>query len=202
MKIGIDIDDTTFLTFNSMLKYADKYNKEIGGIYQNNGNYGLIKNRYYLQSLYGWDNKVKEDFFNKYYKSVLKDCTPLPNACDIINKIKSDGHVIHFITARIDRIENCDAKKITMDSLAKYHIDYDYLSLGINDKVTFCMENNIDLMIEDSYETCRELTNKGIKALLMTTVLNENILDNEITRVTNWNEVYDEITKMNMVGDL
>jgi len=31
MKIGIDIDDTTFLTIKSMLKYADKYQEEITG---------------------------------------------------------------------------------------------------------------------------------------------------------------------------
>lgn len=32
MRIGIDIDDTTFLTVKSMLKYADKYEEEISGI--------------------------------------------------------------------------------------------------------------------------------------------------------------------------
>ena len=31
MKIGIDIDDTTFLTIKSMLKYADKYQEAITG---------------------------------------------------------------------------------------------------------------------------------------------------------------------------
>jgi hypothetical protein len=47
VRIGIDIDDTTFKTVDSMLKYAAIFNKEIGGMYQNNGNYGMIKNRYY-----------------------------------------------------------------------------------------------------------------------------------------------------------
>ena len=32
MKIGIDIDDTTFLTVKSMLKYADIFEEEITGI--------------------------------------------------------------------------------------------------------------------------------------------------------------------------
>ena len=31
MKIGIDIDDTTFITVKSMLKYADKFEAEISG---------------------------------------------------------------------------------------------------------------------------------------------------------------------------
>lgn len=28
MKIGIDLDDTTFVTVNSMIKYADLYDKK------------------------------------------------------------------------------------------------------------------------------------------------------------------------------
>ena len=38
MKIGIDIDDTTFLT--------DKFEEEISGIPTNRDSFGLIKNRY------------------------------------------------------------------------------------------------------------------------------------------------------------
>ena len=55
MKIGIDIDDTTFLTVKSMLKYADIFEEEISGEPTNRDSFGLIKNRYYLKALYGWD---------------------------------------------------------------------------------------------------------------------------------------------------
>ena len=49
MKIGIDIDDTTFLTVKSMLKYADIFEEEISGVPTNRDSFGLIKNRYYLK---------------------------------------------------------------------------------------------------------------------------------------------------------
>ena len=62
MKIGIDIDDTTFLTVKSMLKYADKFEEEISGIPTNRDSFGLIKNRYYLKVLYGWDEKKNLTF--------------------------------------------------------------------------------------------------------------------------------------------
>ena len=45
MKIGIDIDDTTFLTVKSMLKYADIFELENGRKTVKN-NMGVIKNRY------------------------------------------------------------------------------------------------------------------------------------------------------------
>ena len=64
MRIGLDIDDTTFITVKSMIKYADLYDIEVLGRTGTNGNLGLIQNRYYLEALYGWDKETKFDFFN------------------------------------------------------------------------------------------------------------------------------------------
>lgn len=193
MNIGIDIDDTTFLTVKYMLKYADIFEEEISGIPSNRDSFGLIKNRYYLKILYGWDEKTKFNFFDKYYKNVLEECTILPNADKIIKKLKEDGNTIHFITARLMNIKECDTEKITRESLERYNIPYDTLNLHINDKLKFCKENKIDILIEDSYETCKEIMDNGIKAILMTTKMNMNIEDKEIVRVENWNEIYRKI---------
>ena len=196
MKIGIDIDDTTFLTVKSMLKYGDIFEEEISGVPLNRDSFGMIKNRYYLKALYGWDDETKFTFFRKYYKNVLEECTLLPNADKVIQKLKEDGDTIHFITARLMNIEGCDTEKITRASLEKFNIPYDYLDLHVSDKVKFFKENNIDLCIEDSFETCRQMLDNGIKAILMTTKMNEQIDDPEIIRVNNWDEIYAEIQKM------
>ena len=87
-------------------------------------------------------------------------------------------------------------RKITTESLAKFNIPYDTLDLHVSDKVKFFKDNNIDLCIEDSYETCRQLTDNGIKAILMTTKMNEQIENNEITIVNSWDEIYEEIEKI------
>jgi len=63
MNIGIDIDDTIAFTSKSMIKYADLYDKNILGKSGINGNFGLITNRYYLNTLYGWNDKTKHDFY-------------------------------------------------------------------------------------------------------------------------------------------
>lgn len=196
MRIGIDIDDTTFLTVKAMLKYADIFEEEISEIPNNRDNFGLIKNRYYLKALYGWDEKTKFTFFDKYYKNVLEECTMLPNANKIIQKLKEEGNEIHFITARLMNIRNCDTETITKNSLNKFNIPYDSLNLHIRDKLAYCKDNEIDLLIEDSYETCRELTDYGIKSILMTTKMNSTIEDEDIVRVSNWNEIYEEIRKI------
>lgn len=195
MKIGIDIDDTTFLTVKSMLKYADIFEQEISGTPINRNSFGLIKNRYYLKELYGWDNETKFAFFEKYYKNVLEECTMLPDADKVIQKLKSDGDTIYFITARLMNIEGCDSEAITKKSLSDFNIPYDNLYVGISDKLTFFKEHGIDVCIEDSYETCREFTDNGIKSILMTTKMNKEIDNGEITRVNNWTEIYEEIQK-------
>lgn len=91
MKIGIDIDDTTFNTINSMIKYADIYDAKMHGNKKKENSFGYIKNRYYLSEIYDWDEKTKFDFFEKYYKNVLEECVMLPNANSIIQKLKDEG---------------------------------------------------------------------------------------------------------------
>lgn len=195
MKIGIDIDDTTFLTVKSMLKYADIFEEEISGIPTSRDSFGLIENRYYLKALYGWDDKTKFAFFNKYYKNVLEECTMLPNADKVIRKLKQNGDTIHFITARLMNIEGCDTEAITRKSLSDFGIPYDSLSLHVSDKLAFFKENKIDICIEDSFETCKQLTDNGIKSILMTTKMNSKIDSGDIVRVGSWGEIYDEIEK-------
>ena len=201
MKIGIDLDDTTFITVKSMLKYADKFEEEISGIPTNRDSFGLIKNRYYLKVLYGWDEKTKFDFFDKYYKNVLEECTIMPNADKTIKRLKEEGDTIHFITARLMNIKDCDTEAITKESLKKYNIPYDSLNLHISDKLSFCEKNEIDLLIEDSYETCRELTENGIKSILMTTKMNADIDAQGIVRVNNWDEIYKEVEKYKKIEE-
>ena len=196
MKIGIDIDDTTFLTVKSMLKYADIFEEEISGVPIDRDSFGLITNRYYLKILYGWDDETKFAFFRKYYKDVLKECTMLPNADKVIKKLKEEGDIIHFITARLMNIDGCDTERITKESLAKFDIPYDFLDLHVSDKVNFFKDNGLELCIEDSYETCRQMIDNGNKAILMTTKMNEQIEDKEIVRVNSWDEIYAEIQKI------
>lgn len=195
MKIGIDIDDTTFLTVKSMLKYADIFEEEISGMPTNRDSFGLINNRYYLKALYGWDDETKFAFFNKYYKNVLEECTMLPNANKVIKKLKEQGDTIHFITARLMNIEGCDTESITRKSLSNFDIPYDTLSLHISDKISFFKEQKIDICIEDSFETCKQLTDNGIKSILMTTKMNSQIESGDIVRVNSWDEIYDEVEK-------
>ena len=195
MVIGIDIDDTTVEMLTPMVKYADIYDTQILGRKGTNGKLGLIKNRYYLEALYDWDKKTKFDFFDTYYKNVLEECTLMPNAGTTIKKLKDEGNKIIFVTARLLNIKDCDTESITKKTLKDNNIPYDKLIINAKDKLEYCLENNIQIFIEDSYETCKELEENGIKTYLMTTKMNQNIDAGSIERVESWNEIYDKIEK-------
>ena len=196
MVIGIDIDDTTVVTVESMVKYGDKYDTEVLNREAKKDNLGRIKDRYYMKALYGWTEEEKFAFFDMYYKNVLEECYPLSNASEIINKLKQEGNEIIFITARLTNIKNCETENITKETFRKYNIPYDKLIMNVDDKLKFCKENDVEVFIEDSYETCKNLQENGIKAYLMTTKMNRNIVDEKIERVSSWNEVYEKITNL------
>ena len=196
MVIGIDIDDTTVVTVKSMVKYGDKYDTEILGREAKKDNLGQIKDRYYMKALYGWTEDEKFSFFDMYYKNVLEECYPLPNAVEIINKLKEEGNEIIFITARLTNIKNCDTENITKTTLNKYNIPYDKLIMNVDNKLEFCQKHGVEVFIDDSFETCKSLYSNGIKAYLMTTRMNRNIETGEIERVTSWDEVYEKISSL------
>ena len=117
----------------------------------------------------------------------------MPNVDKVCQKLKAEGDSLYFITARLTNIKNCNAEEITRKSLLDNNIVYDELIVNANDKIKISKEKGIDLFIEDSYETCVELEKLGIKSILMTTRMNQDIDSENITRVHNWNEVYKEI---------
>ena len=49
MVIGIDIDDTTVVTVESMVKYGDIYDEKVFGRKSQKDKLGLIKDRYYME---------------------------------------------------------------------------------------------------------------------------------------------------------
>ena len=144
-------------------------------------------------------NKVKAEY-DKNEKLFQERMVALYEAGDTtyLDLLLTSGSITDFISNYylVSQLAECDTEEITKDSLRNFNIPYDSLNLHISDKLTFCKENGIELLIEDSYETCIELTDNGIKSILMTTKMNADINDDGITRVNNWDEVYQKIQEM------
>lgn len=196
MKIGIDIDDTTVVTINSMIKYGKKYSEEVLKTGPIIPNLGTIKDRFYLNALFGWTEETKFDFFNMYYKDVLKDCEALPDSPKVIRALKEEGNEIYFISARITSIPGCDAEQLSIDTMNKYEIPYDKVIIGAYDKLEYCLENGIEVFVDDSLEVLEELSKHGIRCYLMTSPVNKDLETGTIKRVTTWEEIYNDLQEV------
>ena len=195
MNIGIDIDDTIVVTTKQMLKYADTYNNEMFGSSKLASKVGKLKDRYYLKSIYGWNDKIKNDFFEKYYKNILEECVFLDYVPEVLKKLKEEGNKLYFISARITGIKNCDTYSITKNMLESNNIEYDKIIFDGYDKLKYAKANKIDVFIDDIYDICKIMYQNRIKTFLMTSTMNENIDTRNIERVYDWNEVYKKINE-------
>ena len=81
--------------------------------------------------------------------------------------------------------------------LDNHFIKYDKIVLtnvySHKEKAIQCLENNIDIMIDDSVGICRCCIENNIKTFLMDTPYNRSA---DIPRVKSWKEIYETISNM------
>lgn len=197
MKIGIDIDDTLSNSIEKWIFYADKYEKEFPNVIKVKDKKTQLSNSHnWLEEIYKWNDEDKKRFFDIYSNTMLKTVGVKEDAPKIIDKLLEEKHQIYIITSRYKICENSDAEKITKNWLDKNNIKYNKIFFNAsNTKIKICQQEKIDLFIDDNYEVCKKMIEKNISTLLMESPYN-NIKDDKIKRVNNWNEVYKEIQKI------
>lgn len=75
--------------------------------------------------------------------------------------------------------------EVTRKYFKKHKIVVDKIIFRTIDKVDACIENKIDLMIDDSIKVLEDLDNNGINTILFSTISNKNYKTN-LVRVDNW----------------
>ena len=138
---------------------------------------------------------VKEEEYNEFYnknKFILHEDQLLrENVQEIITKL-SENNNIYFVTARDKSLG-----MLTHRYLRKNNIPYDdLLVLGSHYKVNAAKELDCNVFIEDNYENAIQLSTAGFKVLLLDTNYNRHPLNENVTRVYNWNEIYEIIEKL------
>lgn len=180
--IGIDIDDTLTKTSDGIRSYIVNHCSEFENASQ------LLLDTY--QILLG--HRISNDttkFLNDIYPSVAEQLELRENALHVLNKLKAEGYKIVLITARADAYYPRGAELITREYLTKQHVPYDVLVTHSFDKKKACIDNKVDIMIDDSIKSCEALREIGIETLLFTTEHNRDIETN-IPRVNKWLEIY------------
>ena len=191
MKIGIDIDNVISNFNEVLLNEFLNHDKKLR-------NTGIINNDVYItRGMFDWSKEELDEFYYNNIERIAKSLNVLENAPEYIRKLKEEGNEIYIISGR-DNGEYSDPYKMTFDWLNKYNIVYDKLILtnayNSLEKAKICLENDIDIMIDDSTRILIEVDNSGITALLMDTPYNRN--ENDLKRVHNWKEIYEFITSL------
>ncbi|MCI8273327.1 MAG: hypothetical protein HFJ55_04515 [Clostridia bacterium] len=170
-----------------------KHDKELRGT-------GIINENpeYLRKGMFDWTEKEENSFYNDNIENFAKKLKPIKDAPYYIKKLKEDGNEIYIITGR-DNGEYTNPYEITKEWLKKYEITYDKLIFtNSNDKhakTERCIENHIELMIEDSTRISLDLINSGINVYTMNTRYNQK--EQTLNRVSRWKEIYEKISELN-----
>lgn len=197
MKIGIDIDNCISNFDDTLLKEYLKHDKELR-------NTGIINEnpKYLREGMFDWTQEEENSFYNDNIENFAKNLKPIVDSSYYIKKLKEDGHEIYIITGR-NNGEYKNPYELTKEWLNKYDIVYDKLiftdAYDKHAKSVVCLENNIDLMIEDSVRISLDLISNGIKVYTMNTRYNQK--EQTLDRVSKWKEIYERISKLNKKED-
>ena len=117
------------------------------------------------------------------------------NFKEVIDRLRKNGHKVIIITARGYTEFKDDIPKITKEYFKRYDIKVDKIVFNKLHKDESCVENKIDIMIDDSIGVLNKIREKGIKVLLFNSMSNKESITN-IDRVDNWLELENYINNL------
>ena len=194
MRIGIDIDGVLTDVERFQLDYGSKY------WFENNLGGFVNPNAYRVYELFGNDIELNKKFWNLHREIYGVNGNIREFASEVIKKLKEKGNEIYIITARYftdeDSKQGEDTRKIVRDWLKNNGVIYDKLIFSGEDKLQLCLDNKIDLMIDDSVENINNIS-KIIPVICFDARYNKECEGENITRCYSWYDIYSKIIKIN-----
>lgn len=185
MKIGIDIDDVITNTSEKIEEYVVKdINRQ--------------KLQEHMKEIMKGNPSEPEviSFCMENYLRVFEKVKPKDNASKVIQNLLDKGNEIYLITARGENLEFFrGSEKVTEKFLEDNNIKYTKIIFNAVNKAQLCVDNQIDIMIDDSIEHCEDIKNVGIKSIVFTSNVNKNT-STTVERVNNWLELENKLNEM------
>ncbi len=182
MVIGIDMDDTICSTNELIIVEADKYDKEVLG-----GTGVKDVDAYEFSDMLGWEKDMKGQFFSDRLEYIMANAKIKPGAKEVINKLHDEGAKIIIITFRKAKYLT-DPYQLTKDWLDENGVKYDKIYADTGSKVDECLDNKVNLFIDDKESHCEEVSNANIDVILFTNAYNHK--EDRFVRKDTWEEVY------------
>ena len=193
MKIGVDVDGVLTDIERYLWDYGSKY------YYRLNKEINIDHNKYNSLDMFDWGEQADDMFWCENYDTYCQNAEARVFAAEIIKQLIKEGHEIYIITARGGRCENKKTKrksdKILKKWLKKHKIKYNKIFTPGEDKLCTCLENDIDIMIEDCPDNLKQLS-KHMPMICMHASYNAKCRGKNITRCHSWYEIYDKINRI------
>ena len=185
MKIGIDLDGVVFDSEKEYRVYTELYDMLDLGKNTKRNNKELR-----FQERFNWSKEEADGFVKKYHKQIVTEANFMPGAKDVLKMLKDEGNSLILITAR--GFINKDMIKITEEIFKKNDMEiFDKYYWATENKADVCLNENIDIMIDDSYEKCKSISNAKIKTIYLKDAPSYDMEENEYIKVLyNWGEIY------------
>jgi len=192
MRIGLDIDNVVSAFDEAILReflILDKTKRNAGIINK--------KARHIVNDMFDWSYQEKEEFFAENMERIAHTLRTRKDARKYMQKLREDGHEIILISNRIFP-DYKNPEKTTLDWLKKRKIPYDRLVLSQSpDKTPECKKYNIDIMVDDREDKCKEMKLNGVNCILMLTKYNRSQKEG-LLFASSWAKLYEEIKKYDL----
>ena len=185
MKIGLDLDD---VLADGTKKFIEFHNQK----YSTNLSLHNIFT-YAISEILGIPEELATERIKEFDKSIFsKKIIPIKGAKKIVQKLSKSNELI-VITARPKSIEEGTIAwiKENFPEIKSIFFIYQNYVEKVKTKADVCLEQGVDLLIEDNLAHAFDCAKKGIKVLLLNYPWNqlEGKLPDKIQRVKSWEEI-------------
>ncbi|GEM_PF-5115325 len=191
MKIAFDVD-ATLTDMNGFLKkhgeaFFLKRNKPM-----------LDPDATTAERMYGATTEEMRAFWLRYYIVYCLTVQLKPNLKDTLDRLRSDGHGLHVVTARLGAHRKDFLGRVLRYAVIKkfehhgiYMDSYTFTNDSIaDDKLNVCRENHYDMIVEDNPNHIERIArNLGIPVIVVSTPENAGLNLENIIRIKDLNEL-------------
>lgn len=187
MILGIDIDDVVTESSLSMVAHAKIHETEICGK-------GDILDHLPEVMRGEFPTPEVKVYLNRFMADIMDAAVVKEHAVEVLWNLKKKGHTLIYITARGEN-KYPGSTEVTENLLKEKNLPCDGMVYNSYDKLQDCIDNGVELMIDDSVKNCTDIAKGGIKTLLFTSIVNEDA-ETDLPRVATWPELEQYVDNM------
>lgn len=188
MRIGVDID--------GVLNDVGQWHYSCGFKYciENDIKRGFHPEKYLIEEQFELSEEENYKFWKEYIFDLMVSIPTRPYAAKVLGLLKEMGHEIIILTARDNRFLTNQYEN-TMNFyveewLNKNNIPYDEIIAGPGSKKEKCIQNKLNIMIEDKASNVIKISDV-IPVLCFDAPYNADVSKENVTRVYSWYQIYD-----------